>query len=184
ASDDAIVAVVDRGGNVLGVRVEGGVSPAVTATPAALTLAVDGALAKARTAAFFANDTAPLTSRTIQFISQSTVTQREVESSPDGTAPDSPLYGPGFVAPVGLGGHFPPRVPFTPQVDLFGIEHTNRDSLDLPGPDGVKGTADDIHLTNRFNVPTAFLPTDIPPEEQIHAPESYGFVSGIFPVGQ
>jgi uncharacterized protein GlcG (DUF336 family) len=30
ASRDAIIAVVDRGGNVLGVRVEDGVAPAIT----------------------------------------------------------------------------------------------------------------------------------------------------------
>src|SRR5262249_23087224 len=83
ASHDRILAVVDRGGHILGVRVEGGVSPLLTQDAATLTFAIDGAVAKARTAAFFANDTAPLTSRTIQFISQSTVTQREVESNPD-----------------------------------------------------------------------------------------------------
>src|SRR3954447_24219551 len=71
ASNDAIIAVVDRGGNVLGVRVEAGVAPAITGNAAALTFAVAGALAEARTAALFANNTAPLTSRTIQFISQS-----------------------------------------------------------------------------------------------------------------
>src|SRR5205823_4713656 len=104
------------------------------------------------------------------------------ESNPDLLDPNSPLQGPGFVAPVGLGGHFPPQVPFTPQVDLFAIEHTNRDSLHPPGPDGIKGTADDPPaLTNRFNVPDAFIPADIPPEQRISAPESYGFISGIFP---
>ena len=45
--------------------------------------AVDGAVSLARTAAFFANNGAPLTSRTVSFISQSTVTQREVESNPN-----------------------------------------------------------------------------------------------------
>src|SRR5690606_16628642 len=56
-SDDAIIAIVDRGGRVLGVRVEDGVSPAIRSDPELLTFAVDGALAKARTGAFFANDT-------------------------------------------------------------------------------------------------------------------------------
>src|SRR5690606_28471262 len=63
-SEDAIIAIVDREGNLLGVRVEGGVSSIITSDPALLTFAIDGALAKARTAAFFANDQAPLTSRT------------------------------------------------------------------------------------------------------------------------
>src|SRR5581483_9395135 len=79
ASDDAIIVVVDRGGRVLGIRVERGVSAQVTGNPATITYAIDGALAEARTAAFFANDQAPLTSRTVQFISQTTMTQREIE---------------------------------------------------------------------------------------------------------
>src|SRR5277367_2856617 len=66
ASDDAIIAVVDRNGTILGVRVEGGVN-ATFQTPGALQdFAIDGAVAEARTGAMFANDTAPLTSRTIQ----------------------------------------------------------------------------------------------------------------------
>jgi uncharacterized protein GlcG (DUF336 family) len=187
ASNDAIIAIMDRGGHPLGIRVESGVSPAITSNPALLTFAIDGALAEARTAAFFANDSGggtPLTSRTIRFISQTTMTQREIQSNPDVLDPNSPLRGPGFVAPIGLAGHFPPGVPFTPQVDLFAIEHTNRDSLVLPGPDGIKGTADDIHLPNRFNVPDQFIPSSIPPDQQLAAPESYGLISGIFPNGQ
>src|SRR5438128_2200536 len=151
SSSDAIIAVVDRGGNIIGVRVEGGVSPTITGNPALLTFAVDGALAKARTAAFFANDTAPLTSRTVGFISQSTVTEREVKSNPSIIDPNSPLRGPGFVAPIRLGAHFPPGIAFTPPVDLFGIEHTNRDSIVHPGADHIKGTADDVLLPGRFN---------------------------------
>jgi uncharacterized protein GlcG (DUF336 family) len=171
ASNDAIIAIVDRGGNILGVRVEGGVSPNILSNPSTFTFAVDGAVAEARTGAFFANNQAPLTSRTVQFISQSTITQREVNSTPDIPDPNSTLRGPGFVAPVGDGGHFPPGVMFTPQVDLFAIEHTNRDSLVLPGPDGIRGTTDDIVLPSRFNVPTAF----IPPGQGLSVPESYGF---------
>jgi uncharacterized protein GlcG (DUF336 family) len=180
ASNDAIIAVVDRGGRVLGVRAESGVSPALLNDPAQLTFAVDGALALARTGAFFANDQAPLTSRTVQFISQSTITQREVESNPDIPDLNSPLRGPGFVAPVGLGGHFPPNVAETPPVDLFGIEHTNRDSIIDPGPDHIKGTADDVMLSGRFNINPAF----VPPGQTLTPPESYGFVSGILPSAQ
>ncbi len=178
--DDAIVAVVDRGGRVLGVRVEGNVAPQITGDFATLTFAVDGALAEARTAAFFANDTAPLTSRTVQFISQSTVTQREVDSLPSVTDPSSPLRGPGLVAPVGLGGHFPPNIAFTPSADLFEIELTNRDSIVNPGPDHIKGTADDVLLPSRFNVPAQFLPAGA----ALTPPESYGLVSGILPLAQ
>jgi uncharacterized protein GlcG (DUF336 family) len=222
-SDDAIIAIVDRGGNILGVRVEDGVvanfdSTANTVTsgngngmidPASaeqdtLVFAIDGAVAKARTAAFFANGDpvngtfAPITSRLVRFISQSTITHREVNSNPNSTDPF--VRGPGLVAPIGVGGHFPPEIPWTPPVDLFHIETTNRDSLLHPGADHIKGTGDDITLANRFNIDPAFVPIDtdgdglddnpdvdmngIADSLRISAPESYGFVSGIDPTAQ
>jgi uncharacterized protein GlcG (DUF336 family) len=170
SSNDAIIAIVDRNGTILGVHIEGGVSPAITGNPALLTFAIDGAVAKARTAAFFANNTAPLTSRTIEFISQSTVSEREVNSYPFIVDPNSTLRGPGFVAPIQVGGHFPPEISFTPPVDLFGIEHTNRDSIVHPGPDRIKGTGDDVLLPYRFNIDPAFVPAG----QEISPPLSYG----------
>ena len=154
--ENAIVAIVDRNGDILGVRVEGNVSPLVTGNLSALTFAIDGAVAEARTGAFFANNAAPLTSRTVEFISQSTITQREVDSSPDITDQNSPQYGPGLVAPVGIGGHFPPRIAFTPQVDLFQIELTNRESGFVTNPDGTR-----TPLPNIFNVPSQYIPSGV-----------------------
>lgn len=209
SSEDAIIAVVDRGGRILGVRVEEDVLIAygnlVSADglindpteEATLVFAIDGAVAKARTAAFFANGTAdsridpetgadpagdmptvgPLTSRTIRNISQSTITQREMQSNPNES--DLTKRGPGFVAPVGIGGHFPPAIAHTPQVDLFGIEHTNRDSIVHPGLNSVHETTDptlaviggdDILLPGRFNA-------TYEAGKSIAAPESYGFAS-------
>lgn len=179
-SDDAIIAVVDRQGRPLGVRVEAGVSPTIRNNPDLLVFAIDGALAKARTGAFFANDTAPLTSRTVNSLSQSTITEREVKSYPSITDPDSTLRGPGTVAAIGIKSHFPPEVPFTPQVDLFQIEKTNRDSIIHPGPDRIKGTPDDVVLPARFNINPAF----VPPGKEIAPPESYGLVSGLRPQAQ
>ncbi len=163
-STDGIIAIVDRNGQILGVRVEGGVSPAITANSLSLTFAIDGAVSKARTAAFFANNQAPLTSRTVNFISQSTITQREVESNPNIPDRNSTLYGPGYVAPIQVGGHFPPKIFNTPQVDLFAIEHTNRDSLVVNG----------IAIPNRFNIPTQFLAD---PALNLTIPQSYGFTA-------
>ncbi len=180
ASDDAIVAVVDRNGIPLGIRVEGNVSPAITGNTEKLVFSIDGALAEARTAAFFASNATPLTSRTINSLSQSTMSQREIQSDPNIPDPNSPDRGPGFVASVGKKGHFPPRVMFTPQVDLFQIEHTNRDSIVSPGPDHIRGTADDIVLPSRFNADPAF----IPPGKNLPPPESYGFLSGLLPSAQ
>jgi uncharacterized protein GlcG (DUF336 family) len=193
ASQDAIIAVVDRFGRILGVRVEDGVFAAPPSNDT-LVFAIDGAVAKARTAALFSNNQAPITSRTVRFISQSTITQREVESNPnvDGasqaTALASTERGPGFVAPIGVGGHFPPEIMNTPLVDLFGIEHTNRDSNIHPGVDGVRGTGDDVALrmsgggTGRFNIDPAFVPAG----QELFAPESYGHVqnSGLLPDAQ
>ena len=158
SSQDAIIVIVDRGGNILGVRMESGLSSEISSNNAIKTFAIDGAVAEARTGAFFGNNQAPLTSRTVQFISQTTMTERVVTSTPDGTASDSPLFGPGFVAPIGSKGHFPPNIPYTPQVDLFAIEYTNRDSTIHAGSDSIRGTADDIALPNRFNVPDSQIP--------------------------
>jgi uncharacterized protein GlcG (DUF336 family) len=176
---DAIIAIVDRNGRILGVRVEGGVSPQLLSNPISRTFAIDGAVAEARTGAFFGNAQAPLTSRTIQFISQTTITRKEVNSNPDLNNPNLPGAGPGFVAPVGQGGHFPPRVAQTPPVDLFAIEHTNRDSLLHPNAQGIKVPGQNV-LQMRFNIDPAF----VPPGQALFAPESYGFVSGILPTAQ
>jgi uncharacterized protein GlcG (DUF336 family) len=174
ASTDGIIVVVDRGGHILGVRVESGVSPTITGNIANLTFAIDGALAEARTGAFFGNNDAPLTSRTIQFISQTTITQREVESNPSITDPNSTIAGPGFVAPIGIHGHFPPNIPLTPQVDLFNIEASNRDTTVKNG----------VVLPNRFNINPAFIPSNFPPNLLLSPPDSYGFISGLDPTAK
>ncbi len=146
STDNAIVAIVDRAGDILGVRVEGNVSPAITGNSNILDFSIDGAASLARTAAFFSSDADPLTSRTVQFISQSTITQREVNSYSFVSNPASTIGGPGFVAPIGIGGHFPPGVADTPQVDLFGIENTNRQMLVNPGASGILNTPGDAAL--------------------------------------
>jgi uncharacterized protein GlcG (DUF336 family) len=163
-SSDAIIAVVDRQGRILGVRTEASIP---TADLAKLVFSIDGAVAEARTAAFFSNNQAPLTSRTVRFISQSTITEREVNSDPSITDMSSTIAGPGYVAPIGIGGHFPPGVEHTPVVDLFGIEHTNRDSIDdYPGGEG------------RFNADY------VSASQEINAPGSYGVQSGLMPDAQ
>ncbi len=68
---------------------------------------------------------------------------------------------------MAIKGHFPPGIQFTPQVDLFDIEGTNRDSIS-----NATGT--------RFNVPSQ----DIPAGGNLVAPESYGQVTGILPTAQ
>jgi uncharacterized protein GlcG (DUF336 family) len=183
-SQDAIIAIVDRRGQILGVRVEKDVQNTFAGKPQDLVFAIDGAVAKARTAAFFSNTEAPLTSRTIRFISQSTMPQRVVESNPNITDINSPLRGPGFVAPIGVGGHFPPEVRNTPLVDLLQIEHQSRDSSIHPGPDGIKGFGgDDITLSNRFNVNPAFVANKAQEYMKLF-PESYGLQSGMFTTAQ
>jgi uncharacterized protein GlcG (DUF336 family) len=183
-SQDAIIAIVDRSGQILGVRVEKDVQDNFAGKPKDLVFAIDGAVAKARTAAFFSNTEAPLTSRTIRFISQSTMPQRVVESNPNITDLESSVRGPGFVAPIGVGGHFPPEVRNTPLVDLLQIEHQSRDSSIHPGPDGIKGFGgDDITLSRRFNVNPAFVSNKAQEYMKLF-PESYGFQSGMFTTAQ
>ena len=183
-SKDAIIAIVDRRGQILGVRVEQDVKDQFAGRTQDLVFAIDGAVAKARTAAFFSNTEAPLTSRTIRFISQSTMPQRVVESNPNITDKESSKRGPGFVAPIGVGGHFPPEVRNTPLVDLLQIEHQSRDSSIHPGPDGIKGFGgDDITLSNRFNVNPAFVANKAQDYMKLF-PESYGLQSGMFTTAQ
>ncbi len=180
SSNDAIIAILDRNGRILGVRVENGVATEITGNTANLVFAIDGAIAKARTGAFFASNAAPLTSRTIQNLSETTVTQREAESNPNITDPNSTDRGPGTVANVGINAHFPSGIAFTPQVDLFAIEYTNRDGSSHPGADGIRGTADDVPLAQRFDLPDAFVPDG----QDLTAPDSYGVESGLLPGGQ
>jgi uncharacterized protein GlcG (DUF336 family) len=114
----------------------------------------------------------------VRFISQSTITQREVNSYTFISSPTSTLGGPGFVAPIGIGGHFPPNVANTPQVDLFAIEHTNRDMLVNPGPasggvlftpGGGGSAATMVSSASRFNINPAFVPAG----KTLTAPLSY-----------
>jgi len=177
ASSDAIIVITDRNGRILGVRVESRVSTALTSSPARLVFAIDGAVSLARTGALFGNNQAPLTSRTVRSLSQSTITEREVDSNPNLPYPNSTVRGPGFVAPIGINAHFPPGVPNTPQVDLFEIEHTNRDGTYAPGPDKILGTTDDVIRAERFNVNPAY----VPPGQKLFPPDSYGVESGVAP---
>jgi uncharacterized protein GlcG (DUF336 family) len=175
----AIIAIVDRNGRILGVRVDNNVSPLITNNVTNLVFSVDGAVALARSGAFFSSNAAPLTSRTVGNLSQTTITQREVDSNPD-LPMTSTSEGPGFVAPVEIGAHFPPGIPNTPEVDLFDIEGTNRDTDIGPGPDGGRGPGDYTLLPSRFNVPTQYIPVG----QTEYAPESYGLFSGLLPFAQ
>ena len=65
-------------------------------------------------------------------------------------------------------------------MDLFAIEHTNRDGTVHPGADRIKGTADDVPLAQRFNLDPAFVPAG----QALTPPDSYGFQSGLLPGAQ
>ena len=162
-SENAIIAVVDRNGNILGVRVEQGVLDTIK-DQKTLAFAIDGAISKARTAAFFSNDATAVTSRTVETLSATTILQREVEANPnaDPANPNSTTQGPGFVAPIGIGGHFPAGIEFTPPVDLFNIESSNRDSTVVAG-------------TDRFNID----PANVPAGNAMTTPISWGTEAGI-----
>jgi uncharacterized protein GlcG (DUF336 family) len=66
---DMVVAVVDRAGIVLGVYRTQNAPTAVVGNYGQVSNAIDVAVALARTGAFFSNDQAPLSSRTVRFIS-------------------------------------------------------------------------------------------------------------------
>jgi uncharacterized protein GlcG (DUF336 family) len=68
-SSSMVIAVVDRGGSVLAVYREPGAAASATGNFGASVNANDVAVGLARTAAYFSNDQAPLSSRTVRFIS-------------------------------------------------------------------------------------------------------------------
>ena len=162
-TSNAIIAVVDRNGTILGVQVEPGALASVA--PDRLDFAIDGAVAEARTGAFFSNNDAKqgvitpstipidLTSRTIRQISQTTITAREVQADPDPNVPDPTQQGPGFVAPIGVGGHFPADIAHTPPVDLFEIEGTNRAVV---APNGQPYGEDPANIAQSIPSPVAY----------------------------
>ena len=191
AREDAIIAIVDRGGRILGVRMEQGVLDNI---PDMLTrvFAIDGAVAKARTAAFFANNQAPLTSRTIRSLSQSTITRARGRIESDGARSARCLRRIRSSMPTrsrarsarassrrsASAAIFRRTSPHTPPVDLFNIELQSRDGLTHAGRwTASRARRDDIALPNRFNVPDAFLRARV----DIPAPESYGVQSGLVP---
>ena len=96
--------------------------------------------------AFFSSNADPLTSRTVGFLSQSTITQREVDSYSFISNPSSTIGGPGLVAPIEIGGNFPPGVADSPLADLFNVEASNRAMLVNPGPSGILNTPGDAAL--------------------------------------
>ncbi len=67
--DTMVIAVVDRGGNVLGVFRKPAAGATDTGNFSTTVNVNDLAVALARTAAYFSNDQAPLSSRTVRFIS-------------------------------------------------------------------------------------------------------------------
>src|SRR5580704_8192869 len=64
-----VIAVTDRAGTILAVFENSGASPTSTGNFGALVDSQELAVALARTAAFFSNDQAPLSSRTVRFLS-------------------------------------------------------------------------------------------------------------------
>src|SRR5262249_42126917 len=64
-----VIAVTDRGGHILAVFQKTGAPATATGNFGAIVGAADLAVALARTAAYFSNDQAPLSSRTVRFVS-------------------------------------------------------------------------------------------------------------------
>src|SRR5580704_19610726 len=69
SSDTMAIAVVDRLGRILAVYKEPSVPPTVVGNFSQMVASDDLAVSLARTGAFFSNDQAPLSSRTVRFIS-------------------------------------------------------------------------------------------------------------------
>lgn len=86
-STSMVIAVVDRGGNVLAVFREPGAGASAIGNFGASVNINDLAVGLARTAAYFSNDQAPLSSRTVRFISGIHFPPGVIDT------PNAPLYG-------------------------------------------------------------------------------------------
>ena len=95
-------------GTILGVRVESGVSPQITGNTTKLVFAIDGAVSAGAHRRLLRQRPGAARPRGR---SRTSARRRSpsARSSPTRTSPipNSTLYGPGFVAPVGIKGHFP-----------------------------------------------------------------------------
>jgi uncharacterized protein GlcG (DUF336 family) len=124
----AVIAVVDRPGNVLAIFRKPDAPPASMATGNFTTLlsAKDVAVGLARTGAFFSNDQAPLTSRTVRFISG--------VHFPPGVAdtPNADLYG---IENTNRG------CPLSAELEMRGI-HPSTAMLGGPGSGIITGKTD------------------------------------------
>ena len=82
-----VIAVTDRSGNILGVYRKAGAPATASANFGVMADAAEVAVGLARTASFFSNDQAPLSSRTVRFISGVHFPPGIID------APTAPLYG-------------------------------------------------------------------------------------------
>ncbi len=76
-----------------------------------------------------------------------------MQADPDANVPDPTQQGPGFVAPIGIGGHFPADIAHTPPVDLFEIEGTNRAVV---APNGQPYGEDPANIAQSIPSPVAY----------------------------
>lgn len=178
-----VIAVVDRGGNVLAVYRKPGAGAAAMGNFGASVNVNDLAVALARTAAYFSNDQAPLSSRTVRFISG-------IHFPPGVTnASNAPLYGientnrgctlttnflPGqAVQPsLALGGGTGPGI-ITGKADLYDSNPNAVNPGGVPifrsgvvvGGVGVAGASADVAEYAAFTAATSngFGPTPAPP---------------------
>ena len=146
ASEDAIIAVVDRNGPILGVRVEAGVSPAITGEHRDARLRHRRRPGQGPHRRLLRQQPGPadLADDPVHQPDDDDPARDRVE--PEHHRPELAPARARLRRPDRHEGALPARVMFTPQVDLFAIEHTNRDSIISPGADRIRGTADDIPL--------------------------------------
>ena len=185
AADSAsmVIAVVDRGGNILAVYRKPGAGSSATGNFGASTNVNDLAVALARTAAYFSNDQAPLSSRTVRFISgihfppgvtnTSNAALYGIENTNRGcTLSTNFLPGQAVQPSLSLGGGFGPGI-ITGKVDMLDSDPNAVNPGGVPifrtgvvvGGIGVTGVSPDVAEFAAFAGATSngFGPTAAPP---------------------
>ena len=182
----AIIAVVDRGGRVLGVRVENGVSSAITSNPNTLVFAVDGALAEARTGrhvrqrsgpADLADDPGP-----------QPVDDHPARGPVEPEHHRSQLHDPGGRASSPRSASRPTSRRASrsrPRSTSSTSRGPTATASAIPTPTARPGRRRRRDLPSRFNVPVADIPANIVATgTELTPPESYGYISGLEPEAQ
>jgi uncharacterized protein GlcG (DUF336 family) len=177
-----VIAVTDRGGNILAVFQKTGAPATAVGNFGVSVPATELAVALARTASYFSNDQAPLSSRTVRFISgihfppgignTPSAALYGIENTNRGCSLNATFLAGKIITPTRLiGGGQPGLGIITGKKDVFDSDPLAVNPGGVPlfkndhivGGVGVAGTAPDVAEFAAFSGAAIFLPNSLPP---------------------